>query len=120
MTCTRTFNIKEIGVDRWNATQLITDLEGDGFTMFPSAWLQGYDPGMKELYKLQLEGARSSHAAIPCSAGWPGNVGRRRSMLRRTSTQQEKRALEKIDRHRCLGFMGLDRAIRHEQQGSVI
>ena len=29
------FNIKEIGVDRWNATQLITDLEGDGFTMVP-------------------------------------------------------------------------------------
>ncbi len=29
------YHIVEIGVDRWNATQLITDLDGDGFTMIP-------------------------------------------------------------------------------------
>ncbi|MBR2086814.1 MAG: terminase large subunit, partial [Oscillospiraceae bacterium] len=29
------YNIKEIAADRWNATQLITDLEGDGFTVVP-------------------------------------------------------------------------------------
>lgn len=35
------YNIKEIGVDRWNATQLITDLEGDGFTMVPiGMWMK--------------------------------------------------------------------------------
>ena len=32
------FNIKEIGVDRWNATQLITDLEGMALPWSPSEW----------------------------------------------------------------------------------
>jgi phage terminase large subunit-like protein len=42
------FNIKEIGVDRWNATQLITDLEGDGFTMVPIGMgFKDMSPGMK-------------------------------------------------------------------------
>jgi phage terminase large subunit-like protein len=29
------FNVKEIAYDRWNAQQLVTQLEGDGFTMVP-------------------------------------------------------------------------------------
>ena len=37
------FNIKEIGVDRWNATQMIQNLEDEGFTMVPiGTGLQGY------------------------------------------------------------------------------
>jgi len=34
------FNIRKIAVDRWNASQLIGELEGDGFSMMPFG--QGY------------------------------------------------------------------------------
>ncbi|MBR3630418.1 MAG: terminase large subunit, partial [Oscillospiraceae bacterium] len=51
------YNIKEIAADRWNATQLITDLEGDGFTVVPMGMgFKDMSPPMKELYKLILEG----------------------------------------------------------------
>jgi phage terminase large subunit-like protein len=36
----RQYEIREIATDRWNATQLITELAGDGFTIF--AFGQGY------------------------------------------------------------------------------
>src|SRR6185436_16632479 len=29
------YDIQEIAIDRWNATQLVTQLTGDGFTIFP-------------------------------------------------------------------------------------
>lgn len=51
------YNIKEIAVDRWNATQMMQNLEDDGFTMVPFG--QGYkdmSPPSKELYKLLMEG----------------------------------------------------------------
>ena len=49
------YNIKEIAADRWNATQLITDLQGDGFTIVPMGMgFKEMSPPMKELYKLLL------------------------------------------------------------------
>ena len=51
------FNIQEIAADRWNATQLITQLEGDGFNVF--AFGQGYkdmSAPTKELEKLVIGG----------------------------------------------------------------
>lgn len=52
------YNIKEIAIDRWGATQITTQLEGDGFTMIPFG--QGYASmaaPAKEFEKLILEGA---------------------------------------------------------------
>ena len=51
------YDIREIAVDRWNATQMIQNLEDDGFTMVPFG--QGYkdmSPPSKELFKLLMEG----------------------------------------------------------------
>lgn len=45
--------VKEIGYDRWNASQIVTDLQGDGFTMVPIG--QGFasmSSPAKELEKL--------------------------------------------------------------------
>ena len=68
------YNIREIGVDRWNATQLITDLEGDGFTMVPIGMgFRDMSPGMKELYKLMLEG-KIIHGGNPVLRWMAGNV----------------------------------------------
>jgi phage terminase large subunit-like protein len=51
------YNIREIAVDRWNATQLIINLQDDRMTMIPFG--QGFkdmSPPKKEFYKLMMEG----------------------------------------------------------------
>ena len=51
------FDIREIAADRWNATQLITQLDGDGLTIF--AFGQGYrdmSPAAKEFERAIVAG----------------------------------------------------------------
>ncbi|GAH61238.1 unnamed protein product, partial [marine sediment metagenome] len=51
------FNIKEIGIDRWNTAQLTTQLAGDGFEVVPFG--QGFasmSAPSKELERLIIEG----------------------------------------------------------------
>lgn len=111
------FHIMEIGVDRWNATQLITDLDGDGFTMVPIGMgFKDMSPGMKELYKLMLEG-RIIHGGNPVLRWMAGNVVAEVDAAENIKPSKKK-STEKIDGIVTL-IMGLDRAIRHEQQGSV-
>ena len=111
------FHIMEIGVDRWNATQLITDLDGDGFTMVPIGMgFKDMSSGMKELYKLMLEG-RIIHGGNPVLRWMAGNVVAEVDAAENIKPSKKK-STEKIDGIVAL-IMGLDRAIRHEQQGSV-
>ena len=111
------FNIREIGVDRWNATQLITDLEGDGFTMVPIGMgFKDMSPGMKELYKLLLEG-KIIHGGNPVLRWMAGNVVAEIDAAENIKPSKKK-STEKIDGIVAL-IMALDRAIRHAMQGSV-
>ena len=111
------FHIVEIGVDRWNATQLITDLEGDGFTMVPIGMgFKDLSPGMKELYKLLLE-ARVNHGGNPVLRWMAGNVVAEIDAAENIKPSKKK-STEKIDGIVAL-IMALDRAIRHAMQGSV-
>ena len=113
----QSFNIKEIGVDRWNATQLITDLEGDGFTMVPiGAGFRDMSPPMKELYRLLLEG-KIIHGGNPVLRWMAGNVVAEIDAAENIKPSKKK-STEKIDGI-VAWIMGLDRAIRHDQQGSV-
>ena len=111
------YHILEIGVDRWNATQLITDLEGDGFTMVPIGMgFKDMSPGMKELYKLLLEG-KVNHGGNPVLRWMAGNVVAEVDAAENIKPSKKK-STEKIDGIVAL-IMGLDRAVRHEQAGSV-
>ena len=111
------FHICEIGVDRWNATQLITDLTGDGFTMVPIGMgFKDMSPGMKELYKLLLEG-KIIHGGNPVLKWMAGNVVAEVDAAENIKPSKKK-STEKIDGI-VAWIMGLDRCIRHEQQGSV-
>lgn len=111
------FHIMEIGVDRWNATQLITDLEGDGFTMVPIGMgFKDMSPGMKELYKLLLEG-RIIHGGNPVLRWMAGNVVAEVDAAENIKPSKKK-STEKIDGIVAM-IMALDRCIRHEQQGSI-
>ena len=112
------YHIMEIGVDRWNATQLITDLEGDGFVMVPIGMgFKDMSPGMKELYKLLLEG-KIIHGGNPVLRWMAGNVVAEVDAAENIKPSKRK-STEKIDGIVAL-IMGLDRAIRHEMAAASV
>lgn len=66
-----TFNVRSLGFDRWNATQLSTDLQGDGIPMVRVG--QGYgsmSSPLKEVQRLVLRG-KSESAPILGHGGNP-------------------------------------------------
>ena len=111
------YNIKEIGVDRWNATQMIQNLEDEGFTMVPIG--QGYkdmSPPTKEFYKLILEG-KIAHGCNPVLRWMAGNVVVETDAAENIKPTKAK-STEKIDGI-VATIMALDRAIRNKDTGSV-
>lgn len=111
------YNIKEIAVDRWNATQLIQNLEGDDFTMVPFG--QGFkdmSPPTKEFYKLMMEG-KITHGGNPVLKWMALNV-----VIDIDAAENVKptkaRSPEKIDGI-VASIMALDRCIRRESSESV-
>ena len=113
------YHILEIAVDRWNATMLIQNLEGDGFTMIPFG--QGYSsmsPPTKEFYKLLMEG-KIIHGGNPVMAWMAGNVVVDTDPAGNIKATKA-RSPEKIDGI-VAAIMALDRCIRNEgqQQGSI-
>ncbi len=69
-----TYQIAEIGYDKWNATQLATELEQDGATMvpIPQTW-SGLAPGWRELDRLILD-HKLRHGGHPILRWMAGNV----------------------------------------------
>ena len=112
------YHIKEIAYDRWNATQMVQNLEGMGMTMVPFG--QGYkdmSPPSKELYKLMMEG-KIQHGGHPVLKWMGQNVVMRQDPAGNIKPDKEK-SVEKIDGIVAL-IMGLDRCIRHQtDEGSV-
>ncbi|HFE9578660.1 TPA: terminase large subunit [Streptococcus agalactiae] len=107
-----TYHIKEIAYDRWNATQMVQNLEGMGLTMVPFG--QGYkdmSPPSKELYKLMMEG-KIQHGGHPVLKWMGQNVVMRQDPAGNIKPDKEK-SVEKIDGIVSL-IMGLDRCIRHQ------
>ena len=109
------YHIKEIAVDRWNATMLTQNLEADGFTMVPFG--QGYasmSPPTKEFYKLLMEG-RIIHGGNPILRWMAGNV-----VVDTDPAGNIKPTKAKSPEKIVASIMALDRCIRHEQsEGSV-
>ena len=111
------FHIKEIAFDRWNATQMVQNLEDMGFTVVPFG--QGYkdmSPPSKELYKLLMEG-RINHGGNPVLKWMAQNVVMRQDPAGNIKPDKEK-STEKIDGI-VATIMALDRAIRCEDTTSV-
>lgn len=112
------YHIKEIAYDRWNATQMVQNLEGMGLTMIPFG--QGYkdmSPPSKELFKLMMEG-KIQHGGNPVLKWMGQNVVMRQDPAGNIKPDKEK-SVEKIDGIVAL-IMGLDRCIRHQgESGSV-
>ncbi|HEM6036594.1 TPA: terminase large subunit [Streptococcus suis] len=112
------YHIKEIAYDRWNATQMVQNLEGMGLTMVPFG--QGYkdmSPPSKELYKLMMEG-KIQHGGHPVLKWMGQNVVMRQDPAGNIKPDKEK-SVEKIDGIVAL-IMGLDRCIRHQSDEGTV
>ena len=106
-----TYNIREIAYDRWNATQMVQNLENMGFTMVPFG--QGFkdmSPPSKELFKLLMEG-NIIHGGNPVLKWMAGNVVMRQDPAGNIKPDKEK-SVEKIDGI-VASIMALDRCIRN-------
>lgn len=113
------YHIVEIAVDRWNATQMIQNLEGDGFTMVPFG--QGFasmSGPTKDFYRLLMEG-QIIHGGHPVLRWMAGNVVVDTDPAGNIKLTKAK-SKEKIDGI-VAAIMALDRCIRNqtETQGSV-
>lgn len=118
MDLSEKYHILEIAVDRWNATQMIQNLEGEGFTIVPFG--QGFSSmsaPTKEFYRLLMDG-RIIHGGNPVLRWMAGNVVIDTDPAGNIKVTKAK-SKEKIDGI-VAAIMALDRCIRQEgQSGSV-
>lgn len=121
------YNIREIAYDRWGATMLVQQLEGEGFTVVPFG--QGFrdmSPPTKELMKLVLE-QRIAHGGQEVLRWMMDNIFIRTDPAGNIKPDKEK-STEKIDGAVAM-IMALDRAIRcgndtgasvYDQRGIIV
>jgi len=121
------FNIKEIAYDRWNATQITTQLEGDGLTMVPFG--QGFgslSAPTKEFGKI-ITARRLNHGGNPVLKWMASNVAVKEDPAGNLKPDKGKSA-EKIDGIMA-GVMAIGRAIVqtddaeesvYEQRGLIV
>lgn len=109
--------IAEIAYDRWGATQLATQLEGDGLTMVPFG--QGFASmaaPTKELLAV-LPAHRLAHGGHPVLRWMAANFSVKQDAAGNMKPDKESSS-EKIDGI-VAGLMGLDRACRHAEGTSI-
>ena len=113
----RMFNIREIAVDRWNASMMVQALQDDGFTMVPFG--QGFkdmSPPTKELMRIVLE-HRLNHGGHPVLRWNMDNAFVRTDPAGNLKLDKEK-STEKVDGAVAL-VMALDRAMKNQGGDSV-
>jgi len=102
------YDIRQIAIDRWNATQLATQLQGDGFEMV--AFGQGYasmNAPTKKLEELVLSG-KIAHGGNPVLRWMASNVSVETDAAGNWKPSKEK-STQRIDGIVAL-IMGIDRA----------
>ncbi len=105
------YNIREIAVDRWNATQIITELGNDGFTMVPfGQGMRDMTFPTKELMRLILQ-RRIAHGGNPVLRWMASNVAVRQDPAGGLKPDREKSG-QKIDGIVAL-VMAIGRAMVH-------
>jgi phage terminase large subunit-like protein len=112
------FAIKECAYDPWNATQLATQLQGDGFLMI--AFRQGFkslNEPTKEVEKL-VTSQELDHGGNPVAAWMASNVSVAQDAAG-NKKPDKSRSVDRIDGITTL-VMSIGRAtVQPEQQGSV-
>jgi phage terminase large subunit-like protein len=111
------YDIREIAVDRWNATQITTQLAGDGFEMVPFG--QGFasmSAPTKELEKLVIEG-KVNHGGNAILRWMASNVSVETDAAGNLKPSKKK-STERIDGIVAM-VMALGRAMVGPEGGSV-
>ena len=111
------YHINQVAIDRWNATQLATQLAGDGFEMV--AFGQGYasmSAPTKKLEEVVLAG-RLRHGGHPVLRWMAGNVSIEQDAADNWKPSKKK-SCERIDGIVAL-IMGLDLASREAEFHSI-
>jgi phage terminase large subunit-like protein len=111
------YEIREIALDRWNATQLATQLQDDRFEMV--AFGQGYasmNAPTKKLEELVLSG-KIAHGGNPVLRWMAGNVSIEKDAADNWKPSKKK-SIERIDGIVAL-IMGIDRATTQPSNRSV-
>ncbi len=112
------YDIREIAVDRWNSTQLQTQLDGDGFDVM--GFGQGYasmSAPTKEFEKLVI-GGKLRHGDNPVMRWMAANVAVETDAAGNLKPSKRK-SLEKIDGV-VAAVMGIGRAmVQHGKSGRV-
>jgi phage terminase large subunit-like protein len=106
-----TYDLREIGYDRWGATQLSTELVEEGFPLIQTG--QGFasmSGPTKELLRLVASGAYR-HGGNPVARWQAGNLATRADPAGNLKPDKARSA-DKID-SMVAAIMALDRAIRH-------
>ena len=112
------YHIREIAFDRWGAVEMVQTLEGMGFTVVPFG--QGFKdmtPPTKELMRLTLE-KKIAHGGHPVLRWMMDNIYIRTDPAGNIKPDKAK-STEKIDGV-VATIMGLDRAIRNEDNGDSV
>ncbi|MEN6370924.1 MAG: terminase TerL endonuclease subunit [Armatimonadota bacterium] len=112
------WNIKEIAYDRWNATQLVQDLMGEGLEMVPMG--QGFasmSAPTKE-FEVRLLSKSLHHGGNPVLRWMAGNVQAAQDAAGNIKPDKKK-STEKIDGI-VASVMALDRVVRHETDGPSV
>lgn len=111
------YDITQVAIDRWNATQLATQLAGDGFEMV--AFGQGYASMSAPTKKLEevVLAKRLRHAGHPVLRWMAGNVSIEQDAADNWKPSKKK-SCERIDGIVAL-IMALDLAARTEDGTSI-
>jgi phage terminase large subunit-like protein len=111
------YRVREIAIDRWNATQLATQLTDDGFEIV--AFGQGYASMNWPTKKLEevILAERLAHGGHPVLRWMAGNVSIETDAADNWKPSKKK-SVERIDGIVAL-IMGLDRASRQEDFRSI-
>lgn len=113
------YDLKEIAFDRWGASRIQTQLMELGGDKFLVQFGQGFasmSPPMKELEKLILS-HKLAHGNNPVLNWMADNLVARLDEAGNIKPDKE-RSIERIDGMVAL-IMALDRAMRHQEEGSI-
>lgn len=107
----KSYDIRQIAYDRWNATEIVTNLKDDGFTMLPFG--QGFgsmSAPTKDLMRLVLE-KKIAHGGHPVLRWNADNIVVRTDPAGNIKPDKAK-STQRID-GMVGAIMGLDRALRN-------
>jgi phage terminase large subunit-like protein len=112
------FKIREIAYDRWNAQQLVTQLEGDGYTMVPTGMGYASLTAPSKYFEGLVTARKFRHGGNPVARWCASNVSAEQDPAGNLKPSR-KRSTEKIDAIVSL-ILALSRAVlQREDEGSV-